>query len=85
VPVADVDDLLADDDAKVIATGLGLDPTVVAQTLGEGLVTAAIDPSVNRTAVPTDLAGVMADGPALSNLARRVHDVARDIVEQEQR
>jgi hypothetical protein len=85
VPVADVDDLLADDDANVIATGLGLDPTVVAQTLGEGLVTAAIDPSVIRTAVPTDLAGVMADGPAISNLARRVHNVARDIVEQEQR
>ena len=85
VPVDDVQDLLADDDADVIATGLGLDPAVVAQTLAGGLVTASIDPTVNRTTVPTDLAGVMADGAALSNLARHVHDAARDIVEQEQR
>lgn len=85
LPVDDVQDLLADDDADVIATGLGLDPAVVAQTLAGGLVTASIDPTVNRTTVPTDLAGVMADGAALSNLARHVHDAARDIVEQEQR
>jgi hypothetical protein len=85
VSVDDVSGLLAEDDAKVIGAGLGLDPKVVAETLGDGLVTDAIDPSVNRTTVPTDLAEVMADNPALSSLTRHLHNVTRAIIEQEQR
>ena len=82
VPVDDVTGLLADDDAKVIATGLGLDTKLVAQTLVDGLVTIAVDPAVSVTRVPTDLAGVMADDAALHSLSRDVQAVAHKIVER---
>lgn len=82
VPADDVTGLLADDDAKVIAVGLGLDPKLVAQTLADGLVTTAIDPAVTATRVPTDLAGVMTDDAALHNLSHVVRAVAQNIVER---
>jgi hypothetical protein len=82
VPVDDVADLLADDDAKVIATGLGFDTKLVSETLADGLVTKAVNPAVTATRLPTDLAGVMADGAALDNLSRHVQDVAHTIVER---
>jgi len=82
VRVDDVTGLLADDDAKVIATGLGLDTKLVAQTLVDGLVTIAVDPAVSVTRVPTDLAGVMADDAALHSLSRDVQAVAHKIVER---
>ncbi len=82
VPVDDVADLLADDDAKVIAAGLGLDTKVVAETLADGLVTTAVDPATTATTLPTDLAGVMSDEAALHDLSRHVRDVAHTLVER---
>ena len=76
IPVDDVTGLLADDDAKVIAAGLGLDTKLVAETFADGLVTTAVDPAVAAGRLPTGLAGVMADEAALRNLSHHVQSVA---------
>lgn len=71
-PVDDVGPLLRDDDARVIAGGLALDPGLVEEVLSDGLTLRAIDPGAFASQVATGLDGVLGDEAALRSLARVV-------------
>lgn len=74
VPPTDVDDLLADDDAAVIAEGLGLPPSFVGDVLSPGLTQEGYDRSRFESRLETDFNLIVAQKVRLGHLGKGLTD-----------